>query len=414
MRVLVLGAGVVGVTTAYELARDGHDVVVVDREPEAANFTSFANAGMVACGHAFAWASPKAPGILWKSLFRDDQPLKLRPRLDPRMWAWSLAFLRQCTASSARTNTLRKHNLCKYSQARLQQVVQATGVQYDATREGLLFLYRSEQTLARGIENMRILADNGQEMEIVDRDRMTAVEPALAPVREEFAGGVYCPTDETGDARVFSQALARKCTEEGVEFRFGTEVKSLDANGERIGGVTTSAGRLEAEAVVLSLGVYSPHLVRPLGIKLPIYPVKGYSVTFPLVEGATPPRLGGVDEDNLVAFAPMGSRLRVTSTAEFTGYDTSHRPSDFKKMLSVVGRLFPGAADFSRATYWAGLRPMTPEGWPRFGPTRYRNLFVNTGQGHMGWTMACGSARITADLIAGRKPEIDIEGMCLQ
>jgi len=411
MKVVVLGAGVAGVSAAWRLLRDGHEVSVVDRQKEPALETSYANAGLIAPGHSFSWASPKAPRILLKSLWRNDQALRFRLTADPRMWAWSLRFLRECTATRARVNTLRKHALCLYSQRLLHELVTETGIEYDGRTGGLLYLYRTAESFERGIANMRILVEDGQEQEIVDRDRIAEIDPALAAARDRIAGGVYCPTDESGDARLFTANLARLCADRGAVFHYGCAVKALVAAGDRIERVVTDEGDMTADVYVLSLGCYSPHQVRPLGVDLPVYPVKGYSVTVQLGAGGAAPAIGGVDEDNLVAYCPMGDRLRVTATAEFAGYSTAHRPADFRKMLRAIHDLFPAGGDFDQPQYWAGLRPMTPEGTPILGFGKHRNLCYNTGHGHMGWTMASGTAAIVADLIAGRTPELGLDGM---
>ena len=414
MKILVLGSGVAGVTAAWRLLRDGHEVSVVDRQPAAAEEASFANAGLVAPGHSFAWASPKVPKILLTSLWRNDQAFRFRLTPDPRMWAWSLKFLRQCTAERARVNTLRKHALCLYSQRLFHDLVKETGVEYDGRTGGLLYMYRTAETMARGIANMRILADDGQEQEIVDPDRIAEIDPALSAARDKIAGGVYCPTDESGDARMFSVNLARMCQAKGAEFHFDTPVEAIVADGDRIERVVTGQGDMRADMYVLSLGCHSPHAVRSIGVNLPIYPVKGYSVTLPVGPEKIAPDIGGVDEDNLVAYCRMGDRMRITATAEFAGYSTSHRPSDFVKMLSSAKDLFPNGGDYDRLEYWAGLRPMTPEGTPILGFGRHRNLCYNTGHGHMGWTMACGAAAIVADLIGDRTPELPLDGMTLR
>lgn len=411
MRILVLGGGVAGVTAAWQLLQDGHEVTVVDRQPEPALETSYANAGLFAPGHSFAWASPKAPGILVKSLWRNDQALRFRLTPDPRMWAWSLRFLRQCTSGRARANTLRKHGLCVYSQRLFRDLVADTGIEYDGRTGGLLYLYRTSASLQRGIANMRILAEDGQEQEVVDPDRIAEIDPALSARRDRIAGGIYCPTDESGDARLFTANLARLCADRGAVFHFRRTVRGLIAEGDRIARVSTDQGDMAADVFVLSLGCYSPHQVRPLGVRLPVYPVKGYSVTVPIGAGDKAPAIGGVDEDNLVAYCTMGDRFRVTATAEFAGYSTSHRPADFRKMLAAIQELFPDGADYGKADYWAGLRPMTPEGTPILGFGKHRNLCYNTGHGHMGWTMACGTAAIVADLIADRTPALSLDGM---
>ena len=412
MTTIVLGAGVIGVTTAWELAKTGRAVTVIDRETGPALATSFANAGLVAPGHALTWASPRAPRILFKSLYRDDQALRLKLTADPHMWAWCLRFLMNCTAERARTNTLRKLRLCAYSQQSLQALVAETGVEYDAVRRGLLYVYRDAAALERGMANMAILREGGQHMEALDGAGVARIEPAFETSRTPVAGGVYCPGDESGDAHKFTSALADRCRAAGVQFRYGATVVGLDADGDRVTGVLLADGsRIEADEVVLALGCWSPQLGRKLGLSIPVYPVKGYSATVPIGERNAAPIVGGVDENNLVAWCRMGDRLRLTATAEFTGYDTSHRPSDFASMLGAARDLFPDAGDYDQPSYWACLRPMTPEGTPIFGRGRHRNLWLNTGHGHMGWTMACGSARIVADLMAGRRPDIDTIGM---
>ncbi len=410
-----MGAGVIGVTAAYYLARDGHEVTVVDRQPGPAEETSFANAGLVAPGHAYAWASPKAPKILLKSLFRGGQALRFKFSADPHMWAYFVKFLGQCTSERARINTERKLRLCRFSLAELRAVVAETGVQYDGRDGGLLYFYRSQETFERGAANCRILIDNGQPLEIVDRDRAAEIDPALAPAKEQIAGALYAPDDESGDAHLFTRALAEVAAAKfGVTFAYGQTIQRIASDGRRIEKLVTDKGELSADTYVLSLGCDSPIVGRWIGLKIPLYPVKGYSVTFPVAGRNGTPTIGGVDEDNLFAYAPMGERLRLTATAEFSGYDRGHRPADFAAMLKTAKELFPEACDYGQPDYWAGLRPMTPEGTPIFGPCRYENLVLNTGQGHMGWTMACGSARIIADLVGGRAPPIPLDGMTLE
>ena len=411
MRTVILGAGLMGVTTAWRLAGEGHEVTVVDRQPLAASETSFANAGLVAPGHALTWASPRAPKMLLRSLFRDDQALRLKLRADPRLWSWCLRFLRNCTTERSRTNTLRKLKLCVYSQKALQELVAETGIAYDGVRKGLLYVYRDPEALERGIVNMAILREAGQRMEVLDVAGIARIEPTFEATRERIAGGLYCPDDEQGDANKFTLNLAERLKAKGVDFRFSTTITGFEATGDKVERVVTDRGPIAADNVVVALGSHSPGLGRKLGLKLPVYPIKGYSVTLPVGGRNSAPEVGGVDENNLVAWCKMGDRFRLTATAEFTGYDTAHRPGDFTGMLSTAQDLFPQAADYTKPSYWACLRPMTPEGTPIFGRGRHRNVWINTGQGHMGWTMACGSARITADLMAGRRPEIDTAGM---
>ena len=414
MRAIVLGAGIVGVTTAYELMRDGCEVSVVEQLDAPAMFTSFANAGLVAPGHAYAWASPRAPKILLRSLYDDSQALRFRPSLDPSLWSWTLKFLRECTAERAGLNTRRKVRLCRYAQSRLHEIVARERLAYHGETGGLLYLYRSEASFKAGVAKTGVLSAEGLELHALPAAEVVQHDPALAASAGKFAGAIYCPSDESGDAHVFTQALAGRCREAGVEFRFNTTVRGFRIGAGRVDAVVTDRGDIEGDVYVLALGVHSASLGRHLGLRLPIYPIKGYSMTLPISELDAAPRLGGVDEDNLVAYARFGDRLRLTGTAEFSGYDTNHRPRDFATMLRSARDLFPAAADYDRPSYWAGLRPMTPKGTPILGRTRHKNVFINAGHGHMGWTMAPGTARITADFVAGRPAAIDLDGLVLE
>jgi D-amino-acid dehydrogenase len=411
MKTIVLGGGIVGVTSAYFLAKAGDEVTVVERRPGVALETSFANAGLVAPGHSYTWASPRAPKILLKSLFREGQALRLKLSADWHMWAWCWLFLRNCTDARSRLNTSRKVRLCRYSQAQLQALTDIEQLAYERISRGLLYLYRDEAAFARGVANMSILTENGLALETLAPQAAIEREPALAAMRERLAGAIYCSSDESGDAHLFTKALAERCAAMGVTFRFGTNILGARASGDAVESIETSHGPLRADRYVLALGSYSPFLARKLGYRLPVYPVKGYSVTLPIEASHTPPDLGGVDEHQLVAWARFGNRMRFTATAEIAGYDTHHTPADFTDMLRTARELFPNGADFDRPAYWAGLRPMTPEGTPIVGATRHRNFFVNTGHGHMGWTMSCGTARLLADIMHGRAPEIDMTGL---
>lgn len=410
---LVLGAGVIGITTAYYLAKAGRQVTVVDRQPESANETSFANAGLIAPGHSYTWASPRAPKILFKSLFQDGQALRLKLSADPRMWSWAIKFLGNCNAEQSRLNTSRKLVLCRYSQEQLQALTAAEDLHYERLSQGLLYLYRDAASFATGRNNMTVLADGGMPLQILDADQVVALEPSLFHARQLIAGAIYCPSDESGDARLFTHDLTERCKRLGVKFEMNCTIQGLESSADAIQAVLTDRGRMSADEYVLALGSYAPIVARQLGYRLPIYPVKGYSVTFPSGPGYSPPNIGGVDENNLVAYARFGDRLRFTATAEFTGYETRHSPADFAHMLQAGRELFPEGADYSQPTFWAGLRPMTPEGTPIMGRSKHRNLFLNVGHGHMGWTMSCGSARIVTDLILGRVPDIDLTGMTL-
>jgi D-amino-acid dehydrogenase len=411
MRIVVLGGGVVGVTTAYQLQKDGHDVALLERNSEVASGASWGNAGMIAPGHSFVWSSPRAPMILLKSLILKDQALRFKFSADPRLYAWSWLFLMECTSEKARRNTLLKHRLAAYSQAILKQVVADEAIDYDRNDRGILYFHRSQQALDNGVKQMKLLESDGQAIELLDRDRVVALDPSLAPARDQIVGGIYCPTDETGDSAKFTRALAAKVAERGGAIHTGTTITGLDTAGDAIVQALTDKGPFKGDAYVLALGAQSPILARKIGIKLPIYPIKGYSLTIPVGNRPAPPTVACVDEHNLVAISRMGDRIRVTATAEFAGYDTSHSPSDFAFMKQVTQELYPEGGDYDRAEMWAGLRPMTPNNLPFFGRRRFRNLFLNTGHGHIGWTMSHGSAKITADLVAGRTPAISMDGL---
>jgi D-amino-acid dehydrogenase len=411
MKVLVMGGGVIGVTTAWQLLKDGHEVTLVERLGEAADETSFGNAGAIAPGHAYAWSSPKAPMTLLRSLWRNDQSLRFRFSIDPKLWLWSLQFLGQCTTERYRRNTQNKYRLCAYSKAVLHEVVAETGIDYDRCEGGILYIYRDPAAFENRIREMAILTDLGEDLHALEPDAVVAAEPALAAAEGKIAGAIHALGDETGDCHKFTQALAGLCQAKGATVKYNTAVTGIVTAGDQVEKVVTDKGDEVADAYVISMGCASPHFSKPLGVPLPIYPVKGYSVTLPIAGRNNPPAINGIDEDNLCAFTRMGDRLRVTATAEFAGYDKSHRPSDYAHMLGAMRDLLPNAADYDVPDYWAGLRPMTPDNCPYIGRGRQDNLYYNTGHGHIGWTMSNGSARIVADMIAGRPPAIEMTGL---
>lgn len=412
MKVAVLGGGVVGVVTAYFLAEDGCQVTVIDRREDAALETSRGNAGLVTPSDSYAWASPDALRMAVKSLWRRDLGIQYKLRLDPRLWRWSLGFLAQCTPAAAHRNTLLKLRIASYSQDMLNRLLAATGIEHHGARNGVLYFFRTRESLAAGAHHMGILRDNGVELETLDREQIFALDPGLKATGETIAGGVYSPRCQTGDSHRFSVELARWCAEHrGVELQWNTTIERLEAEGDRIARVVTDKGPVTADAYVLAAGAESALLGERIGLRLPIYPVKGYSITAPLRDPEAAPRLGLVDEDRLVAMSRLGDRLRVASSAIFAGYDTSLPSRDFDVIFRTARELFPDGADYDRAERWAGLRPMTPSSVPILGPARYRNLHLNVGHGHVGWTMACGSAKFVADGLAGRAPEIDGEGL---
>ena len=415
MKTLVLGGGVVGVTTAYFLARAGHEVTLLEEKDGLGLEATGGNAGIIAPGHSFAWASPRAPRMLWQSLRGAETAIRVRLTADPQLYAWGLRFLRECTSERARRNTLTKLRLCQYSQSVLNDLARAEGIEYHAIHKGALYLHRDPAELEAGIKKMALLAEHGQKQEILDAGAVARLEPAFEPVKDRIAGAIRDLGDSSGDSRVFVEELARVCGDKhGVTIKLGTRVLALRADRERIDGVVTSSGPLSADNYVLALGVGAPSVARTAGVRLPIYPAKGYSSTFPLKAGGLAPTISGVDEQWLVGWSRLGDRLRLTSTAEFAGYNWGWTPRDFNNILRLARDLFPDAADYDRGQYRACLRPMTPDGPPILGLGRHRNLFFNCGHGHMGWTMACGTARILTDLMTGRMPDLDVTGLTLR
>jgi D-amino-acid dehydrogenase len=404
MKILVLGAGVIGVTSAWYLAKSGHDVTVVDRNAAAGMETSFANGGQISVSHAEPWANPSAPLKVLKWLAREDAPLLFRLRPDVRQWLWALQFLRECLPSRTRHNIRQIVALGLYSRASLQALRAETGIEYDHLERGILHFYTSQAELDAALEPARVMRDHGCDIEIVDARRCAEIEPALksAPI----AGGSWTPSDESGDAHKFTQNLARLAAQRGVTF-VQASIQAMVRQGERISEVITEKGRLGADAYVVCLGSYSAPVTRPLGIELPIYPAKGYSVTMPVADRAKAYTVSMTDDEYKLVFSRLGERLRIAGTAELNGYDTAINEVRCRAILRRTLELFPGAADASRAEFWAGLRPATPSNVPVIGATRYRNLFLNTGHGTLGWTHSCGSGRALADIVSGRRPEID-------
>ncbi|WP_426435970.1 D-amino acid dehydrogenase [Bradyrhizobium genosp. P] len=413
MKVLVLGSGVIGVTSAYYLARAGHEVTVIDRQPKPALETSFANAGEVSPGYSSPWAGPGVPVKAVKWLLMKHGPLVIRPRLDPVMWLWLAKMLRNCTTARYAVNKSRMIPIAEYSRDCLRALRAEIGIRYDERDRGTLQLFRDQAQLDHTGGDIAVLKQYGVPFEVLDRDGCVAAEPALASVKEKFAGGLRLPQDETGDCHMFTQALALEAEKLGVRFLFNVGIDGLNADATRITGVATSAGVIQADAYVLALGSYSPRLVRPLGIRLPVYPVKGYSITVPVANADGAPVSTVMDESYKVAVTRLGDRIRVGGTAEISGYSTKLYDARRATLDHSLTDLFPRGGDLGKATFWSGLRPMTPDGPPVLGATRYANLHLNTGHGTLGWTMACGSGRVLADLLSGKTPEIDTKELSI-
>ncbi|EYR82554.1 D-amino acid dehydrogenase [Shinella sp. DD12] len=406
MKVIVLGAGIVGVTSAYQLARAGHEVTVVDRQPGPALETSFANAGEVSFGYCSPWAAPGIPMKAMKWLFMQHAPLILRPKVDMAMLSWMTQMLRNCTSTRYALNKSRMLRLADYSRISLAALREETGIAYDERMQGTLQLFRTEAQLDASAKDVKALAADGIPYEVLDPEGCIRVEPALKHVREKIVGGLLTPKDETGDCFKFANALAAKAEALGVRFNYGSIIRGLDVEGGRVRGVVTAHGVLTADAVVVALGSFSPLLVRPHGIRLPVYPVKGYSLTIPITDATRAPESTVMDETYKIAITRLGDRIRVGGMAEISGYTNDLGEPRRLTLQHSVTDLFPGG-DVSKASFWSGLRPMTPDGTPVIGPTKVAGLYLNTGHGTLGWTMSSGSARLVADLVSGRKPEID-------
>ncbi|MFO1352197.1 MAG: D-amino acid dehydrogenase [Gammaproteobacteria bacterium] len=413
MRVIVLGGGVIGVTTAYYLAKAGHEVTVLERQSGPALETSFANAGEISPGYAAPWAAPGIPLKALKWLFMKYRPLVVWPRLDWQMWRWGLHMLANCTAERYRINKGRMLPVAGYSHDLLRELRRDTGIAYDERARGTLQLFRTPQQVDGAAQDMAILNDYGVAHELLDAERCIQAEPALARVRGLIAGGLRLPGDETGDCFQFTQALARLAADLGVEFRYGVRIIGLETDGNTLNGVATEHDRVTGDAYVMALGSYSPLMLRPLGIDIPVYPVKGYSITVPIIDEQGAPVSTVMDESYKVAVTRLGTRIRAAGTAELAGYSLKLRAPRRATILKSVRDLFPHGGDLDQVQFWTGLRPMTPDGPPLIGTTPLARLYLNTGHGTLGWTMACGSGRVLADLISQRKPDIDISGLTL-
>jgi D-amino-acid dehydrogenase len=413
MRVVVLGSGVVGVTSAWYLSRAGHQVTVIDRQPAAGMETSFANAGQVSPGYSAPWAGPGIPVKALKWLMMRHRPLVFWPQAKGGLYPWLARMLANCTEDAYATNKARMVRLAEYSRDCLRDLRDETGIAYDQRTQGTLQLFRTQKQLDAVEGDTAVLDAFRVPYEVLDPKGCVGAEPALGLVEGKFVGGLRLPGDETGDAHVFTQRLAAMAAAAGVEFRQGVTIQAIEREGDRITGVATDQGRVTADAYVVALGSYSTALLRPLGVALPVYPVKGYSLTLPVTEAAAAPVSTVMDETYKVAITRLGDRIRVGGTAELAGFNLKLRGPRRETLAHSVGDLFPRGGDIAQAQFWTGLRPMTPDGTPVVGPTRYRNLHLNTGHGTLGWTMACGSGRLLADLVTGRRPEIDSADLAL-
>ena len=411
MHLLVLGAGVVGVTTAWFLQAQGHQVTVVDRQPQSGLETSYANGGQISVSHAEPWANPAAPLKILKWLSQPEAPLLYRPGLDPYQWRWALSFLGQCTSAKAAHNIRQMVNLGTYSRGQLQALRKKIELDYDQLDKGILHFYTNPKEFEAALEPARIMRELGCDRQVVEADRAVELEPALKPIHHRIAGATYTSEDESGDARKFTQALAERCREAGVEFLYGTEVLGFEKVGKRILGVEAlSEGKhhtLRADSYVLSLGSFSAVLARPLGLFLNIYPAKGYSITVPVKNEEAAFQVSLTDDEFKLVYSRLGDRIRVAGTAELGGYSRNLNATRCRAIVRRAAELMPEAAYWEQAAFWTGLRPTTPSNVPYIGKSPFSNLYLNTGHGTLGWTHSCGSAAALADIVGGRKPEVD-------
>ena len=413
MHVAVLGSGVIGTTIAFYLARDGHQVTVLDRQPGPALETSFANAGEVSPGYSSPWAGPGVPVKAIKWMLMTHSPLVIWPLLDGAMWRWGWSMLTKCTERAYRLNKSRMVPIAEYSRDCLKQLRGDTGIVYDERTQGTLQLFRTQKQLDGVAKDIEILKDYRVPYEVLDRAGFCRVEPALAHTQQKFVGALRLPNDETGDCYKFTQRIAALAQEASASFSFNTPIEAFEAERGRISGVRTAAGLFRADSYVCALGSFSPQMLRPIGIKLPVYPVKGYSITVPISDTAHAPESTIMDETHKVAVTRLGDRIRVGGTAELAGYNLRLREARRRTLEHVVTDLFPRGGDVARAEFWCGLRPMTPDGTPVVGPTPYPNLYLATGHGTLGWTMAAGTGRVIADLLGGRRLEISLDGLTI-
>ena len=413
MRVIVLGSGVIGVTSAYYLAKQGAEVTVLDRQAGPAEETSFGNAGQISPGYSTPWAAPGIPFKAVKWMFQHHAPLAVQ--LDGSMWQlqWMMQMLKNCGADQYAVNKERMVRVAEYSRDCLRTLRDETGIRYENRSKGTLQIFRKESQLDAVQRDIEVLKETGVEFELLDRESLGRVEPALAEVKDKLVGGLHLPNDETGDCYLFTNALATEAKVMGVDFQFNQNVEKLIVEGGEIKGVLVNGKVLTADRYVLAFGSYSRNFLKPLNLDLPVYPVKGYSLTVPIVDASHAPQSTVLDETYKIAITRFDQRIRVGGMAELSGFNLGLN-EDRRGTLEMVTRdLFPGG-DLEQASFWTGLRPMTPDSTPIIGATQYKNLFLNTGHGTLGWTMACGSGKLISDLVLGHTPEISTDGLSLQ
>jgi D-amino-acid dehydrogenase len=414
MNILILGAGVVGVTSAWYLAKAGHQVTVIDRQVDVALETSYANAGQISPGYSSPWAAPGIPVKAIKWLMQDLAPFMISGKeLDPNTLNWMGKMLMNCSQSSYQKNKARMLRLAEYSRDCFIDIRKETGIHYDDRAQGTLQVFRTEKQIKDSSKDIQVLEELGINHQVLDVDGCIQYEPALARVKDKIVGGLRLPGDETGDCYKFTNRLAEQCRTLGVKFIMKTDILSINRNGDRIESITTSRGKMTADSYLCALGSYSTPILAAIGVRIPVYPIKGYSLTVDIADAACAPQSTVMDETYKVAVTRFDDRVRVGGTAEIASYNKDLKEKRKANIEFVVNDLFPGAGDTSTAEFWTGLRPMTPDGTPILGETPVSNLYLNTGHGTLGWTMSLGSAQFVADVMSNKAPAINNEGLSM-
>lgn len=411
MKIIVLGAGVVGLTSAWYLAQSGHQVTVIDRQAQSGEETSFANAGQISYGYSSPWAAPGIPLKALKWLAQKHSPLVIKPGMSPELYLWTMQMLNNCTEKNYKINKSRMLSVANYSRQCLLSLREKYQISYEGRQQGTLQVFRHQSQVDSIEKDMRLLAQSGTRCNLLNVDACVEKEPGLAIVKDKLVAGLHLPDDETGDCYQFCQQLTDMAKAAGVVFKFNVDVKRLLTENEKIIAVDSSIGTLSADAYVVALGCYSAQLLKPLGINLPVYPVKGYSLTIPMQNADFSPVSTVMDESYKVALTRFDDRIRVAGTAELSGFNLDLSAKRKATIAMVAEDLFPRGGDMTKAEFWTGLRPMTPDGTPIIGKTKVSNLYTNTGHGTLGWTMACGSGKLLADIVSGCKPDINIDGL---
>lgn len=413
MKIIILGAGVIGVTTAYILRERGHEVTVIERNSESAKETSFANGGQLSYSHAEPWANPGNIKKIIEWFGKDDAPLVFKFTTELKMWLWGLKFLSQCTTSKSNFNTANMLRLALYSREILKEIENKKKLEYNHLAKGILHIFNDEKSLLTSEKQASYQATLGCPYEVWNIKKCVEREGALKHSQDKIFGGIYYPYDQSGDIHLFTTQMSEKLKNNGVEFLYNTSIEGIESNGDKIVGIKTNRGNIHGDSYVVATGSYAPLLLDPIGINLPIYPMKGYSISIPIRANDNAPYISITDQSKKLVYSRLGNILRVAGTAEFAKYDASIREKRITSLKKSAKELFPDGGDFEKATSWACLRPQTPSGAPLLGRTKYSNLFLNTGHGTLGWTLSFGSARIVSDIVENKNPEIDLTGLTL-